>query len=135
MGWRRTEWVIVSVAGIAAVAYVASRLWPLIEAGPAGIHQMSVKNELAGWEREYSSVHSWRDVGRAIDLLEYAQNYYVPGPGYRGSARTEAAVEAQRARTLAAIATGLREFTGQDFGSDVARWREWYARQGRAEGR
>src|SRR5262245_36022734 len=135
MGWRRSKWVIASVASIAVVVYVAWRLWPLIEAGPAGFHQRSVKNELSAWEREYSSVRDWREVGRAIDLLEYAQNYYVPGPGYRGRARTEAELEAQRARTLRAIAAGLREFTGQDFGSDAARWREWYARQGQVDRR
>jgi hypothetical protein len=59
----------------------------------------------------------------------------VPGPGYRGSARTEAELEAQRTRTQEALAAGLQEFTGQDFGTDAAQWQEWMVREGHAEGR
>jgi hypothetical protein len=102
--------------------------------GPAGVHQTGVKKELASWEREYRVLHNWREAWLAAGMLEYTRNYYVPGPGYRGSARTEAELEAQRERTLLAISSGLREFTGQDFGTDGEKWQKWFTEQGHAEG-
>jgi hypothetical protein len=71
----------------------------------------------ANWEREYDRVGDWQEADHAIDMLEYVQLYYVPGPGYRSHAQTEAALEAQRARTLAAIVACLRRFCGEDFGT------------------
>jgi hypothetical protein len=136
MRWRRIILMVSSLAGVAVVAHCAGGVWRLIEAGgPAGIHQTAVKNEMAAWEREYRTLRDWREAWRAAGMLDYIRTYYFPGPGYRGSARTEAELETQRARTLEAIAAGLREFTGQDFGTDTARWQEWLIRQGHADGR
>ena len=70
-------------------------------------------------------VTSWDEADHAIGMLEYVQNYYVPGPGYRSDPQTEAALDSQRARTLGSIASALCEFTGQDFGTDAERWRAW----------
>jgi hypothetical protein len=67
-------------------------------------------------------------------VLEYTQNYYVPAPGYRGSPRTEEELQAQRARTEEAIATALRDFTGQDFGTDAAQWQDWLRQHGDTDG-
>ena len=135
MRWRRCLLIVAFLAGIAFAVHCAGGIRRLIEDGPAGIHQTSVRNKMAGREREYRTLRDWREAWLAAGMLDYTKTYYVPGPGYRGSVRTEAELEAQRARTLAAIAAGLREFTGQDFGTDTARWRQWLTEQGHAEGR
>lgn len=90
---------------------------------------------MENWEREYRTLHDWREAWQAAGMLDYVKWYYAPGPGYRGSARTVAELQAQRARTLDAIAAGLREFTGQDLGTDTDRWRKWIADDGHGEGR
>jgi len=135
MRWPRIILVVAFLAGIAVVVPCAGVAWRLIEVGPAGIHQISVTKEMAGWEQEYRTVHDWRQAWKAAGMLGYTRTYYVPGPGYRGSVQTEAELEAQRERTLAAIAAGLREFTGQDFATDAAKWKEWLTEKGHAEGR
>ena len=91
----------------------------------ASFHQRGVTRSLAGWEKEYGRVQSWQEARRAADMLEYVQRYYVPGGGYQGDAATEERLEAQRARTVEAIAAGLREFTGRDFGTDAEGWQRW----------
>ena len=89
---------------------------------------------LARWGQEYAVVRNWREVERAIGMLEYAGRYYVPAPGYRSDPSTEAALAEQRERTVRAIATVLREYTGQDFGVDATRWQVWAVNQVRPQG-
>ena len=132
MSRRRVNLVIVLVI-CTVIGLTCPPCIKFIEMGPAGFHQVSVKNELADWEREYAVVRDWPEAVLTVGMMEYVQEYYVPGPGYRGSARTEAEVEAQRSRTLDTMAAALRMFTGQDFGRDVARWRQWLAEQGHAK--
>jgi hypothetical protein len=106
----------------------------MVEAFGVRAHQRSVTRSLADWAAEHGTVNSWAEADRAIGMLEYVQWYYVPGPGYRSDPETEAALEAQRARTVAAIVAALRAFTGADFGTDAAAWRAWRQRQGRKDG-
>jgi hypothetical protein len=95
-----------------------------------GRHRRSVMRSLAAWEQEVSRVSNWPEADHAIDMLEYVKVYYTPVAGYRSDAQTEAALESQRVRTLAAIAAGLHRFCGEDFGADVQRWREWRRQHG-----
>lgn len=124
MRWRVILVTIICI-GAAVLVPCAGSIWRLIEEGPAGIHQAGVKRELAGWAKESASPRDWHEAWRAAEILEYTRTYYIPGEGYRGSPQTEADLGAQRTRTRAAISAGLREFTGQDFGVDAARWQEW----------
>jgi hypothetical protein len=117
--------------GLSAVVLLALYVGWHFEPWAAGFHQKSVTRSLADWEKEYGRIESWDEADRAIGMLEYVQTYYVPGPGYRSDPQTEAALEAQRARTLAAIASALRKFSGEDFGTDAGRWRTWQAEQRR----
>jgi hypothetical protein len=114
--------IVVVVLGLVLLTPFACRR---VEEWAVGIHQRSTTNSLADWEREYGQVHTWEEAQRAIDILEYVQRYYVPGKGYRSDQKTEAKLEAQRARTVQAIVAALKEFTGQDFGADAEQWREW----------
>src|SRR5262245_32938767 len=100
MRWPRIILVVAFLAGIAVVVPCAGVAWRLIEVGPACIHQISVTKEMAGWDREYRTLHDWRQAWLAAGMLETTRIYYVPGPGYRGSVQTEAELEAQRERTL-----------------------------------
>lgn len=122
---RRSILAAVVVGGILAVGLVVPLVVHMVEAFGVRTHQRSVTRSLAQWEAEYGRVRSWTEADRAIGMLEYVQWYYVPGPGYRSDPQTEAALEAQRARTVAAIVAALRDFTGEDFGTDAARWRQW----------
>src|SRR5262245_58258353 len=122
---RRAISVGAIVVVVLAVVLVAPYAWRRVEEWAVSIHQRSTTNELAGWEREYGQVHTWEEAERALDMLEYVQRYYVPGPGYRSDEKTEAKLEAQRERTVQAIVSALKEFTGQDFGVGAEQWREW----------
>jgi hypothetical protein len=128
MKWRRgcaVAFIFCLVAGVLLIVYASTHF----EEWGVGIHQKSVTRSLADWEKEYGRIGNWDEADRAIGMLEYVQSYYVPGPGYRSNPRTEAALEEQRARTVAAIVSALREFTGEDFGTDPEEWRAWRSLQ------
>jgi len=129
MSKRRILTVMIT-SGCAAVLALAVFAWYNAERWWVGAHQRSVTRSLAAWAQEDSRVGTWQEADHAIDMLEYVEGYYVPGPGYHSDPQTEAALEAQRARTLVAIAAGLRQFCGEDFGADVCRWREWRKQHG-----
>jgi hypothetical protein len=116
--------------GCVAIAALALFVWCNGERWAVAAHQRSVTRSLADWEQQDSRVGNWQEVDHVIGLLEYVQAYYVPGPGYHSDPDTEAALEVQRARTLTALAAGLRQFCGVDFGTDVRRWREWRKQHG-----
>jgi hypothetical protein len=122
---RRTIFIGVLVLAVLAAVLLAPYAWRRVCEWAVGIHQRSTTKELAAWEREYGKVHTRAEAKRAIDMLDYVQRYYVPGPSYRSDEKTEAKLEAQRARTVRAIVAALSEFTGQDFGEDAETWREW----------
>ncbi|MBL8851616.1 MAG: hypothetical protein JNG89_18175 [Planctomycetaceae bacterium] len=81
------------------------------------------------WAEEYRTLHDLAEAGRAIGMLEYIPNYYPVQEGYRSDPTTEAALEQQRADTIAAIIAGLQDFSSEHHGADVARWREWHLSQ------
>ena len=91
----------------------------------ARAHMMGVTNELAKWAVEDSQIRSDQDAFHALDMLAYIQGYYVPGDGYRSDAETEAALESQRKRTVAAIIEALERFTGERYGDDLKQWEAW----------
>jgi hypothetical protein len=86
---------------------------------------------LAAWERQYARIENDRDAFRGIDMLQYVQTYYVPGPGYRSDPATEAALERQRQNTVIAIVKALERFTGEAHGVDVSQWEAWRERRQR----
>jgi len=138
MSWKTAISQGLLIVGILLVlasgAYLAfikvSRFLEHASSMPVRNHQRSVTRTLADWEKEYGQVRNVREAERAIDMLEYVQGYYVPTAGYHSDAQTEALLEAQRTKTLRAIAGALERFSGQDFGVDVTRWREWQQRHG-----
>src|SRR5262249_15212383 len=127
---KRRILAVTIACGCAAVLALAVFAWHNAERWSVAAHQRSVTHSLAAWAQEDSRVSNWQEADHAIDMLEYVEGYYAPGPGYHSDPQTEAALQAQRARTLAAIATGLHEFCGEDFGADVYRWREWRKQHG-----
>jgi hypothetical protein len=114
---------------VAAIVFAVAMLVPFalhrIEAWAVGIHQKSTTIELAEWEQEFSQIRSDYEAHHAVDMLGYIQGYYVPGPGNTSDSDTEAALQAQRQKTLNAIANSLEEFTGERFGLDVEKWEAW----------
>jgi hypothetical protein len=127
---KRRIVVLMVTSSVAAVLALAVFAWCNAERWGVRAHQRSVMRSLAAWAQENSRVGSWPEADHAIDMLEYVQGYYLPGPGYHSDPATEADLEAQRARTLAAIAVGLCQFSGEDFGVDVRRWRAWRKQHG-----
>lgn len=125
--------VAVAIVGGLMGGCVASYLGlQRLEAWGVAVHMRSTAYELTRWEREYASVRNLREAERAIGMLQYAGDYYRPIEGYRSHPRTEAALEEQRTRTLRAIATALRAYSGKDFGANVIQWRTWAAQQERS---
>jgi hypothetical protein len=120
--------VIAAPILIAAILWYVATRWPEMA---VAVHQRSVTRELAEWAEEYRLVRTWAEADRGINMLEYVQWYYVPAEGYRSDPSTEAALETQRTATVNSIVAGLREFTGQDFGSDLTKWRAWRASIGK----
>jgi hypothetical protein len=122
--------LVAILAGLTVLAIVSAPLaWNRLETWGVGLHQRSVTQELANWEQECGRVTSEAEVDRAVGMLEYISGYYVPADGYRSNPQTEAALEAQRAKTLSTIAGALREYTGKDLGPDAKAWRDWLATQ------
>jgi hypothetical protein len=116
--------VIFAVSAL-VVAALASLAWRGFDSWAVGIHQKSTTRELAAWEQEFSQIRTKDEAIRAVGMLRYVQDYYVPGPGYRSDSATEAALQAQRQKTSSTIARALEEFTGERYGADVERWEEW----------
>jgi hypothetical protein len=58
-------------------------------------------------------------------MVDYMSRYYVPGPGYRGPAEIEAALESQRGESVLRVAAALQHYTGLDYGTNAQRWAEW----------
>ena len=77
------------------------------------IHQRDVTRSLNEWGAEYSQISSERDAGRAREMMDYIKTYYVPSDGYRADPATEAALEAQRKRTIDQITSSLNEWNAR----------------------
>jgi hypothetical protein len=122
---RRRLVVLLLCLVLAGIILLAIYLPPRLESYTVALHQRGVTHSLAEWEREYSRIRTKQDAVRAAEMLEHISKYYVPGPGYRSDPETEAALEAQRERSLATLASALSQFTGQDFGTDGGHWVEW----------
>jgi hypothetical protein len=58
-------------------------------------------------------------------MVGYMSRYYVPGPGYRGTAEIETALESQRGESVLRLAAALQHYTGLDYGTNAQRWAEW----------
>ena len=88
-----------------------------------------ITRELASWQQQYSEVKDLNEAHRYIDLLSYVKTYYTyeDTPEYVGS-EIASVLSSQRARTLQSIANALKDFTGQDFGTDGKAWKDWYAK-------
>lgn len=123
---RKLKTVLITFAFVVVVAAFAIWLsWPRIEMWAAGIHQKSVTQSLREWGREYASVTNDKSAVAAADMGGYMSRYYVPGPGYRGPAEVEAALETQRAASIRRVTEALAHYTGLDYGTNAQRWREW----------
>jgi Sec-independent protein translocase protein TatA len=94
----------------------------------AGVHQRGITKELADWSMEYGRVETLSEAKQAIDMLGYIEQYYVPGEGYRSNPKIEAALEAQRKKTIEAIVRALQAYSGQDIGNDREAWENWLKR-------
>jgi hypothetical protein len=128
---RRLKIAVVLAVSALAVAALVPLAWHRFEAWVVGIHQESVTRSLADWEREVSPIRTKDEAIRAVDMLRYVQDYYVPRPGYRSDSATEAALQAQRQQTSNTIVSALEEFIGERYGLDVDQWETWRDRQRR----
>lgn len=93
------------------------------------LHPNAITQAMASWELEYAKTPTDEHFERQIGILEYVRNYYPyeHDPNYKGTELAKM-LAAQRERTLQAIAKGLKESSGQDFGTDEKAWRDWYAK-------
>src|SRR6516164_7385635 len=112
----------VSALTVAALALIA---WHRFDSWAVENHQRATTRELASWEQDFSHIRNKEEAIRAVDMLRYIQDYYVPGPGYRSDSTTESALQAQRQKTVSTIARALEQFTGERYGEDVDKWEAW----------
>jgi ribosomal protein L16 Arg81 hydroxylase len=110
---------------LAAAFHLAPVVYRHLESFAARLHQESVRKTLAEWQHEYSQVSDDTAARRAVQMLEYVKHYYVVGEWYRSNEATEAALEAQRSRTLASITAALEAYSGKKYGSDIRMWELW----------
>lgn len=117
-GW----WFLLSVAIVVIVVGLSNfGKWA------NSIHQRSVTRSLADWSIEYAQITNEVGAVKAAGMVEYVSRYYVPGPGYEGFPRSEAALQAQRDQTIATIVNALQKHTGLAFGTNVQAWAAWAA--------
>lgn len=126
---KRRAWIIGLLLLLSAL--IGGAVW--LPRYGVSIHQENVKRELIAWRGEHGEVTNWREAGRTAGMLEYIQNYYVAGGGYRGTRRSDELLEAERARTSDAFVAALQRFTGEDFGTDAAQWRAYIREHKRDE--
>lgn len=100
----------------------------------AGVHQRGITLELAEWSVIYGKVETFSEAKQAVDMLGYIARYYVAGEGYRSHPGIEAALEAQRKETIAAIVRALQAYSGKDIGNDREAWAEWLKTLGDKQG-
>lgn len=131
MSKSRTIWIV--LASLAAmVAGVGLSLWllyPCFETWGVSVHMKSVTKELAQCGQEYSLISTDESAIRAVEMLGYMSRYYVPGPGYRGPAEIEAALEAQRWESMQQVITALEKYSRHNYGTDLKRWADWAENQ------
>jgi hypothetical protein len=123
----RTSRVILIVVLVVGAAW-ASWVWflqPWIITYGVAIHQKNVTRELAEWGEEDSKITDDASAIHAAEMVGYMSQYYVPGPGYRGPADVEAALQTQRQKSIARVVAALERYTGLRFGADPKRWAEW----------
>jgi hypothetical protein len=108
---RRIFITLIAISVTAALLAIAAPFalrW-LTRKGTA-IHHRSITRSLAEWEQEDSQIRTPEDAEHARGMLEYIRGYYPVGPGNRSDLETEAALEAQRAKTLRTIKAALDEY-------------------------
>jgi hypothetical protein len=127
----RVVWIVSAcvAAIVAGEALSVWLLWPRIAMWGVGIHQKNVTRELAEWGQEYSAISDDASAIRAAEMVGYMSHYYVPGPGYRGPADMEAALETQRRKSIDRVVASLEQYTGLRLGAKPQRWTEWAQEQ------
>lgn len=117
--------IVVGILGILGViGFVGMTVFSRVSVKYTRIHQQNVIHELKQWEKEYSIISNRQDALRSVEMIQYVKHYYVAGPGYHSDPRTEKNLENQRKSTLDSIRNSLRQYTKQDGGDDLNRWKE-----------
>ena len=131
---RKVKVVFAVVALLVAVGALA--VWlslPRLNTWVVGFHQKSVTRSLAAWAPEAANITNDASAIHAAEMVGYMSSYYVPGEGYRGSAAVEAALEAQRQKSIDLVVASLERYTGLDYGTNVEKWTEWVEKRKSSE--
>jgi len=120
---RIRTYFLMAVAALVLAGICAYVVWPTILARTVAAHQESVTAELAKWGEEYSTIRDANEAGRAIEMLEYVQHYYVVAPGYRSDPATEVRLESQRTATIETILTALDQYVDEQDDRNAEAWR------------
>ena len=70
----------------------------------------SVAKAFAEWESEHNNITTETEAKSAESRLDYIERYYVPGPGYRGTAEAEAALAGARITAILGIRDKLHTY-------------------------
>lgn len=62
----------------------------------AAVHMRSVAKSISEWGVQHRRITTEAEAKRAESMMDYIESYYVPGPGYRGTAQAESALAEAR---------------------------------------
>ena len=114
-----------ALSAVVAVVAIVILSFGKIERRLVNVHQRSVAKSIAAWEEKHSKISSDGEMIESLRMLEYVQQYYVPGPGYRGTPDGEARLEAARTEAVQKIVGGLERYSGTNFGTNANLWERW----------
>ena len=118
---------IIRVFAVVLIAIFATGLfsWFALNRIVSGFHHKFVTKELHEMGLHFKTIENGNEADRAVDMLRYIENYYVPGEGYYSTRKIEMELELQREKTLQTIVEALEEYSGQSLGSDPNAWENW----------
>jgi len=120
---------VVFIAVLVGAVILGFYIWGECQAWLLRTHQEHIAWELAQIEKEFATIDSFNQAQRAVGLLRYIEEYYVPKPGYRSDAITENNLETQRTQTLQTIIQALEQYSGQQLGENISAWEGWLESQ------
>jgi hypothetical protein len=125
-GQRRISLATGVYLSLGLIGIVGAVVLPRLIAWLDEMHPRNITRQLAAWESQYDEVSTLEEAKSRIALMEYVRDHYRYEDmlEYRGN-KVIAALAAQRAKTLKAMADSLRAYSGEDHGDDPTGWQKW----------
>jgi hypothetical protein len=121
----RLRTLLLGIALVALLLGLGTAAVTWIEHAVVRMHQTSVAKSLRELGTDYSHIQNDQDAFRAVDSLRCMEQYYLPSDGYRSDPSTEAALQTERSKAMAAVIESLERYTGEHHGWNLDQWEAW----------